>query len=107
MLSLIRFDLGYHSPNNIFGNTTALGLGIQGEDLTTTNTTTNTTLTGALAVIDTFTIEPLTWHVHTNVIEATYLCNTYQVKGPWAWVNSVFGVAYANFVSTRQGSLLI
>lgn len=101
MLSLVRFDLGYHSPNNIFGNTTALALGIQGADLVTTNATTNTSLAGAREMIQKYTSAPLTWHAHTNVVQATYLCNTYQIKGPWAWINSVFGVAYANFVSCR------
>jgi hypothetical protein len=100
MLSLVRFDLGYHSPNNIFGNKTALQLGIQGADLLTTNTTTNTSLSGAARVIERYTTGPLTWYAHTNVVQTSYLCNVYQIKGPWAWVNSVFGVAYANFVSS-------
>ena len=34
-----------------------------------------------------------------SYIDTDYLCNVWKVKGAYSWVNSVFGIAFSNFVS--------
>ncbi|ORX38154.1 hypothetical protein BD324DRAFT_670520 [Kockovaella imperatae] len=99
--SAVKVDLDDESENNIFLNKNAFAQQIITVDNLVRDPKLNITLVGAVDLIediDTYIINPETSGLISD-LNVQYICLDYKIKTAYAWINNVFGIAWANFSS--------